>query len=107
MIGAALSLSKVWLDRYADFMLVLGALLVPVGGVLIARFVLLRRRVEVPELYDPRGRFARWGGFSVPGMLAWAAGSAVFFLTKSIGSTLPALLTAIAIASAGELAESS
>ena len=42
LIGAALSvLSTAWLDRYADFMLLLGTVLVPVGGVLLAHFFIL------------------------------------------------------------------
>ena len=97
VIGAALSLSKIWLDRYADFMLLLGALLVPVGGVLIARFFLVRRPVAVSDLYDANGPFARSAGFSFPGLLAWASGAAVYFLARSIGSTLPSLAAAITV----------
>ena len=97
VIGAALSLSRIWLDRYADFMLLLGALLVPVGGILIARFFLVRRPVAVSDLYDSTGPFGRTGGFSLPGLLAWAAGAAVYFLARPIGSTLPSLATAIVV----------
>ena len=100
LLGAVLSLSKVWLERYADFMLLLGGLLVPVGGVLLARFFLLRRPVRVPELYDPAGPLARHGGFSVPGLAAWAAGAAgaaVYFLARGIGATLPSLATSIVV----------
>src|SRR4030095_15565116 len=51
-IGAALALlSRAWLDRYADFMLLLGAVLVPAGGLLIARFFLARADVRVDALY--------------------------------------------------------
>ena len=39
-IGAVLALfSRTWLDRHGDFMLLLGGLLVPVGGVLLARIL--------------------------------------------------------------------
>jgi cytosine permease len=102
LIGAALSLSKVWLDRYADFMLVLGGLLVPVGGVLLSRFFLVRREVVAADLYDRKGPYARTGGFSIPALLAWAAGGAVYYLARPIGGTLPALATAVAISWAGE-----
>jgi purine-cytosine permease-like protein len=104
LLGAVLSLSKVWLERYADFMLLLGGLLVPVGGVLLARFFLLRRPIRVADLYDPTGPLARHGGFSVPGLAAWAAGAAVYFLARGIGATLPALATSIAVYCAGSLA---
>ena len=97
VIGAALSLSRIWLDRYADFMLLLGALLVPVGGVLLARFFLVRSPVAVLDLYDSSGPFAKTGGFLLPGLTAWASGAAVYFLARPIGSTLPSLATAIAV----------
>ena len=97
IIGAALSVSRIWLDRYADFMLLLGALLVPVGGVLLARFFLVPRPIAVADLYDSDGPFAENGGFSIPGLLAWAAGAAVYFLARPIGSTLPSLATAILV----------
>jgi cytosine permease len=97
MIGAALSVSRIWLDRYADFMLLLGGLLVPVGGVLLARFFLVRRPIAIPDLYNSTGPFARGGGFSISGLLAWASGAAVYHLARPIGSTLPSLATAIAV----------
>lgn len=97
-IGAALSLfSGGWLDRYADFMLLLGGVLVPVGGVLIARFFLLRRKVEVSDLYRLDGPYARGLGVSWAGLAGWASGAAVYFLAGSIGGTLPSLAVAIAI----------
>jgi len=104
ILGAALSLSKVWLDRYADFMLLLGGLLVPVGGVLLARFFLLRRPVRAADLYDASGPLARHGGFSLSGLAAWAAGGAVYFLTRGIGATLPSLATSVAVYWAASLA---
>lgn len=65
LIGAALSLaSGAWLDRYADFMLLLGGVLVPVGGVLLARFFLVRRPVAVADLYDSAGPYAKRFGVS-------------------------------------------
>jgi len=67
IVGALLSLFSGWLERYADFMLLLGGLLVPVGGVLLARFFLLRRPVAVPDLYAEDGPASRHGGFAIPG----------------------------------------
>lgn len=96
LAGAALSLlSRAWLDRYADFMLVLGGAFVPIGGILIARFFLDRRPVEVAALYDPRGEHARHFGFSIPGILAWALGALAFYSIGASGGTLPALAIAM------------
>ena len=92
-IGAVLGLlSRSWLDRYADLMIVLGALLVPVGGILLARFLTDPTPVSVPALYDRRGPYAsaRLG----PAVVAWALGAVVYFAAERIGGTLPALLFA-------------
>ena len=95
-IGAALGLlSTAWLDRFAAFTLLLAGLLVPIGGVLLAHYVVLGRAVRVPDLYDEAGPFARPSGWSVAGTAAWLAGAATFWLAGPIGGTLPALLVAV------------
>ena len=91
-IGAALSvLSSAWLTRFTDFTILLAGLLVPIGGILLAHYVILKRRAMVDDLYR------RTGGFSVAGTLAWAAGAAVFYIAAPIGGTLPSLATAIGL----------
>jgi len=91
-IGAALSvLSSAWLTRFTDFTILVAGVLVPIGGILLAHYVILRRRVIVDDLYR------RTGGFSVAGTLAWAAGAAVFYVAAPIGGTLPSLATAIGL----------
>lgn len=93
LIGTALGLSGGWLDRFAGFMTVIGSLLVPVGGVLIAHFLLRRRATDVTALYDPNGplRGIRW-----PGVLAWMAGLATYYAVPG-GATVPSLAVAIAV----------
>ncbi|MGA7990470.1 MAG: cytosine permease [Thermoanaerobaculia bacterium] len=97
LVGAVLSLFSGWLERYADFMLLLGGVLVPVGGVLLAHFFLLRRPVAVRDLYAEDGPASRHAGFAIPGMCGWAAGAAAYFLAGTTGGTLPALLTALVV----------
>src|SRR4029077_2470011 len=107
LIGTALSaIPGVWLERYTSFMVALGAVLVPVGGVLVAHYysgsdldfsvrsVDDRKNQDLTPLYDHDGPFR---GVNVAGMLAWGAGAAVFFAAGSIGGTLPALVTSIAV----------
>jgi cytosine permease len=91
-LGALLSLlSRAWLERFADFMLLLGGVFTPVGGILIARFFLVGRPVVVEWLYDSRGPLARHHGFAVPGVLAWVVGGALYYFPGDLGGTLPAL----------------
>jgi len=93
LVGAALSLfSRDWLVRYADFMLLLGGVLVPVGGVLLARFFLTREPVDVASLYDEAGPH---GGFAAAGMGAWALGAIAYHAAGRYGSTLPSLTVAV------------
>jgi purine-cytosine permease-like protein len=105
LIGAALSLlSTTWLDRYADFMVVLGTVLVPVGGVLLTHFFLLPaigrgrrqwRAEHVAALYDPHGPHARGVALHLPAVVAWIAGALTYHLAASIGGTLPALAATV------------
>jgi NCS1 family nucleobase:cation symporter-1 len=98
LIGTALSaVPGVWLEQYTNFMMLLGAVLVPVGGVLVAHYYFGRDPMDeslVGELYDGAGRFR---GVNVAGLLAWAAGGIVFFAAGSIGGTVPALVVSIAV----------
>jgi purine-cytosine permease-like protein len=94
LAGTALGLlSSGWLTRFADLMLLLGSVLVPVGGVFLAHFVVLRRPVDLALVYDR----ARLPAFSVAGMAAWGAGFAAYRLAAPIGATLPALATAMVV----------
>ena len=98
IVGTALSaVPGVWLEQYTNFMMILGALLVPVGGVLVAHYYIRRPRVDeafIAELYDPAGSFR---GVSTAGVIAWAAGAAAFFAAGSIGGTLPALAVSVLV----------
>jgi NCS1 family nucleobase:cation symporter-1 len=93
LVGTALgAASGAWLDRFAGFMTVVGSVLVPVGGVLIAHFVLAGRATVVADLYDARGplRGVRW-----PGLAAWATGIAAYYAVPAAGATMPSLLVAV------------
>jgi len=102
-VGAVLGLlSTRWLDSFATFTLLLAGLLVPIGGILLARYFVLRADVRIADLYDARGPYAAWRGWSIAGTSAWIAGAAVFYAAQSIGGTLPSLATSVAVYIAGE-----
>jgi len=100
IVGAVLSaVPALWLQQYANFMMVLGATLVPVGGVLIAHYYLASdARVTadglLAALYDSSGPFR---GVSIAGVAAWGVGAAAYFLAGPIGGTLPALASSIVV----------
>jgi purine-cytosine permease-like protein len=89
-----------WLSQYTNFMVILGGVLVPIGGVLVAHYYVRPARIDealIAELYDSAGPFR---GVSIPGVAAWAAGAIVFFAANywsGIGGTVPALLTSVVV----------
>ena len=73
LIGTALGLiSSAWLTRFADLMVLLGSVLVPVGGIFLAHFVVLRAKVDVEGIYQT----ATMPAFTAAGMSAWIVGFA-------------------------------
>ena len=98
LVGAALSLfQRGWLDRYADFMLVLGALLVPVGGILLSHFFILASPVRAEELYDRNGRYGLGAAFPLAAAVAWGLGAITFFVAAPIGGTVPSLAVSVGV----------
>jgi NCS1 family nucleobase:cation symporter-1 len=94
VIGTALGLiSSGWLTRFAELMVLLGSILVPVGGVFLAHFVLLRRPIDIVKVYDR----ASMPAFNIAGVIAWVAGAVVYRLAAPIGATLPALAAAMLV----------
>jgi NCS1 family nucleobase:cation symporter-1 len=98
LIAAGLSVfSGAWLDRYASLMVVLGGILVPIGGILLARFYLVRTPVRTQSLYDAAGQYSRHGGFDLAGLVAWGCGGAAYYAAGDIGGTMPALVVAVGV----------
>ncbi len=92
LIGTALGLiSSDWLTRFADLMVLLGSVLVPVGGIFLAHFVVQRAKVDVEGIYKTESMPA----FTAAGVAAWIVGFAVYRLAAPIGATLPALATSM------------
>ncbi|MEZ5293747.1 MAG: cytosine permease [Vicinamibacterales bacterium] len=91
LVGTALGLTGGWLARFADFMTLVGSVLVPVGGVFLAHFIIRPHATDLAALYDPAGARAgvRW-----PGVAAWAAGIVVYYLVPA-GATMASLAVAV------------
>jgi NCS1 family nucleobase:cation symporter-1 len=99
-VGTALSaLPGVWLEQYTSFMVILGGILVPIGGLLIAHYYLRPARIDnrlIDEMYDAQGPFR---GVSTGGIIAWAIGAIVYFVAArtDIGGTAPSLVTSMVV----------
>ena len=54
-----------------------GAFLSAIGGIMVADYyVIRRRRLNVPELFNPTGQYVYSGGFNMAGLLSWAIAGA-------------------------------
>lgn len=94
LIGTAIGLvSSGWLAQFANLMVLLGSVLVPVGGVFLAHFIVLKRPLDVSGIYDVRSLPA----FNTAGIVAWMAGFLTYRLAAEVGATLPALGTSMLI----------
>lgn len=95
LIGASLSLlDRAWIERYADFMLMLGAVLVPISGILFACFFIVRRDVVVADLYAAGGRYR---GIDKAAIAAWLLGAVAYLGLSRWGGTLPSLAVSIVV----------
>ncbi len=87
-IGAILAYA-VPLAEYEHFLLLIGASFVPLFGVFLSEFFLIRREVKLNEFYEKAPRIRPGSVFS------WALGFVVYMIfaykLPNIGATLPAL----------------
>lgn len=66
------------------FLLIIGAVLSAIVGILYADYYLLRkRRVNVPDLYENNGQYRYLNGVNLAGMISWLIGGlAAYWLTN-------------------------
>ena len=100
IVGTALgALPGVWLEQYTNFMVVLGGVLVPIGGLLVAHYYIRPARIDaalVDEMYQVSGPFR---GVLPAGIAAWATGAVVYFVAgrTDLGGTVPSLAASMAV----------
>ncbi|TCK03566.1 NCS1 family transporter [Marinobacterium mangrovicola] len=85
LAGIIGTLAMPWLilNNLFTFLSYYGALLSAVGGIMVADYYLLRRRrLNVPDLFNPNGQFRFASGFNPAGLVAWVIGGglAILFL---------------------------
>ena len=94
-VGTLLALAPgAGLEHFVRFVELLGALFVPVGGVLVGRLVVSRRPIDVAALYERRGPHAV---LDLRACAAWACGVAAYVLARPWGATLPSLAVALGV----------
>lgn len=76
-------------------LLIVGGVLSAIVGILFADYYLIRkRRVNVPELYEDHGQFRYSGGVNLAGFIAWIIGGYISYLFPAYGFLVGFLLGA-------------
>jgi NCS1 family nucleobase:cation symporter-1 len=79
-LAVSLSAFPDFIDRAQDWITHLGNLGAPLTGVVLADYVIVQRmRIDVPALFDPKGRYAYSGGVNIPALVAVALGVGVYY----------------------------
>ena len=89
------------MDRYESFLYFIGAMFVPLFGVVLTDyFVMRRRRLEVDALYERGGAYWYAGGFNPIAVVAWLVGFGVYKALEAMQSPLGASIPSIVVAAA-------
>lgn len=84
------------MDRYEGFLFLIGAMFVPLFGVVLTDYFFLRHRaLDLEEIYRRSGSFWYSRGFHGAALVAWASGFAVYELIElaryPIGASMPSM----------------
>jgi NCS1 family nucleobase:cation symporter-1 len=87
------------MEQYENFLFFIGAMFIPLFGVVLSDYFLVRgRRLEADAIYREGGAYWDRGGYNPAALAAWAAGftvyEAIVLLKLSAGGSIPAMLVA-------------
>ena len=75
-IMGLLTFPWVLLNFFLTYLPILGAALAPIAGIMIADYYLIRkRRLNIPEIFEPEGEYKYWHGINPASFLAWLLGA--------------------------------
>ncbi|HSF19097.1 MAG TPA: cytosine permease [Vicinamibacteria bacterium] len=84
------------MDRYESFLYFIGAMFVPLFGVVLTDYFFVRKRVlDIRALYEPKGSYWYYRGFHLGALAAWALGFGTYEIAEAtrlpLGATLPSM----------------
>jgi nucleobase:cation symporter-1, NCS1 family len=87
------------MEQYENFLLLIGAMFIPLFGVVLTDYFIVRKRkLSVEEIYRNGGAYWYFKGFNPKALGAWAVGFIVFELIAikgiPVGGSLPSFFTA-------------
>ena len=79
------------LTKFENFLFLIGSLFVPLFGVVVADYFILRRPIDIMEIYRTKGAYWYIGGFNVIGLVAWLIGIVIYNYTNpaTLGAFIP------------------
>jgi putative hydroxymethylpyrimidine transporter CytX len=87
------------MEQYENFLFFIGAMFIPLFGVVLTDYFFIRRRkIDIEALYAPGGPYWYRQGYHPAALAAWALGFAVYeviaLMKLATGGSLPAMLAA-------------
>lgn len=80
------------ITQYQSFLFLIGSFFIPLFGILVADYFLLRRRgYKIGEFYQTQGQYWYRNGWNIVGVIVWLAGVIVYHVTDpvTLGAFLP------------------
>jgi purine-cytosine permease-like protein len=82
-VGLAASLT---MAAYEDFLFLIGSVFVPLFGILVAEYFVLRRRaIRIPDLYRRDGAYWFKGGIRTVALIPWIGGFLLYHWIAPVG----------------------
>jgi putative hydroxymethylpyrimidine transporter CytX len=89
------------MERYQGFLFFIGAMFVPLFGVVLTDYFLIRgRRLDLDALYQEGGAYWYRRGYHLAGIVAWVSGFATYESLQLSGSSLGGSLPSMVVAGA-------
>ena len=87
------------MEQYENFLFFIGAMFIPLFGVVLTDyFVLRRRRLDVAAVFAEGGAYWYRGGYNIAALAAWAVGFALYeglaLAQAPVGGSIPSMLAA-------------
>ena len=87
------------MDQYENFLLFIGAMFIPLFGVVLTDYFIIRkRRLKVEHIYKAGGEYWYFKGFNLVALLSWAIGFVTFefiaIMKYAIGGSIPSMIVA-------------
>jgi putative hydroxymethylpyrimidine transporter CytX len=87
------------MEQYENFLFLIGAMFVPLFGVVLTDYFLIRRsQLSIEDVFRPQGRYWYTNGFNTVALVCWAIGFVVYqlitFAKFPLGGSMPSLLAA-------------